>query len=425
MRRLYLALALLPACLHAGETEWPQFRGPTGEGISKATGLPLEWSATTHVAWQVEVPGSGWSSPVLSKGKIYLTTALNPAEGEPSLHALCFEAASGKLLWDTEVLKPDPAGMASMHKKNSPASATPIVTNDRLFVHFGHMGTVALDLDGKVLWRQTDLKYTTPHGNGGSPLLLGDTLIFSGDGAPDPFVAGLDVATGAIRWRTPRNTTARKLFSFCTPLAIQVDGKTEVISPGSGFVGAYDPKSGAELWRCGYGEGYSVVPRPIFADGLLFLSSGFDSAWVYAIKPQGASGDVTETNVAWKTKKGAPLTPSMLAVGDELYYISDGGIATCADAKTGEVHWAERLEGNYSASPILAEGRIYFLSESGVGYVVKASPTFELLAKNELGERTLASYVPADGALYIRSESHLWKISNQAGAKTASTSPTR
>ena len=136
-----------------------------------------------------------------------------------------------------------------------------------------------------------------------------------------------------MRWRTPRHTTARKLFSFCTPLAIEVDGRTEVISPGSGFVAAYDPKQGEELWRVSYGEGYSVVPRPIFADGLLFIGTGFDAAWVYAIRPQGATGDVTETNVVWKTRKGAPLTPSMLAVGDELYYVSDNGIATCADAR--------------------------------------------------------------------------------------------
>lgn len=411
MLRRLLPLALLsPLALHAGETEWPQFRGPTGQGISHATGVPIEWSATSNVAWQADVPGQGWSSPVLSHGKVYLTSAVTPLGEETTLHVFCFNAGDGKLLWDTEVFHPEPGAVAALHRKNSPASATPIATDDRLFVHFGHMGTAALDLDGKIVWKQNGLSYTPTHGNGGSPALVGDTLIFSGDGAPDPFVAGLDAATGEIRWRTARHTTARKLFSFCTPLPIEVDGRTEVISPGSGFVAAYDPRQGEEIWRVSYGEGYSVVPRPIYANGLLFVGTGFDAAWVYAIRPQGAAGDVTETNVAWKVRKGAPLTPSMLSVGDELYYVSDNGIATCADAKTGEVHWAERLGGDFSASPVLAEGRIYYQNETGIGYVVKAGTTFELLAKNELGERTLASPAVADGALYLRSEGHLRKF---------------
>jgi len=395
----------------AGETEWPQFRGPTGQGISKAVNVPTEWSPDSHIAWKVELAGHGWSSPVLAHDRLYFTAAV-PDSGSTdlTLHAYCYDANDGKLLWDTEVFRPDPSVTAQMHKKNTPASGTPIVTEDRLYVHFGHMGTAALDLSGKIVWQQTELKYPPVHGNGGSPILLGDELIFSCDGQKDPFVTALDAKTGAVRWKTPRNSTARKQFSFSTPLAIQVGGATEVISPGPGFVGAYDPTNGHELWRVAYGEGYSVVPRPVYSHGLLFLSSGFDAPVLHAINPEGASGDVTATNVAWKQRKGAPHTPSTIVVGDELYFVSDGGIATCADAKTGTVHWSERLGGDFSASPIAAEGRIYFQNEVGVGYVVKAGTTYELIARNDLAERSLASYAVADGTLYIRTDGHLWKV---------------
>jgi outer membrane protein assembly factor BamB len=183
-----------------------------------------------------------------------------------------------------------------------------------------------------------------------------------------------------------------------------------LISPTSGFVGGYDPKTGGELWRAGYGEGYSVIPRPVFAHGLLFVSSGFDRPVIYAVNPKGAQGDVTGSAIVWKEAKGAPNTPSLLVVGDELYAVSDSGIATCFDAKTGKTHWSERLGGGFSASPVYAEGKIYFQNEEGIGYVVKAAKTYELLAKNNLGDRTLASPAILDNTLLIRSAEYLWKI---------------
>jgi outer membrane protein assembly factor BamB len=413
IRKVFSAIALLAfaGAALAGESEWPQFRGPTGQGLSSAVNVPIEWNADSHIAWKVELPGRGWSSPVLSHGKLYLTAAVpDAASTDLTLHALCLDAKDGKILWDTEVFRPDPALTAAMHRKNSPASATPIVTADRLYVHFGHMGTAALDLSGKIIWTQNQLNYAPVHGNGGSPILLGDELIFSCDGQEDPFVAALDANTGEIRWKTPRNSNARKKFSFSTPLAITVGGATEVISPGPGFVGAYDPRDGRELWRVGYGEGYSVVPRPVYSHGLLFLSSGFDAPVLHAIRPAGASGDATATNIAWIQRKGAPCTPSTIVVGDELYFVSDGGIATCADAVTGNIHWSERLGGDFSASPVAAEGRIYFQNEVGTGFVIKAGTTYQLLSKNELGERSLASYAVADGTLFIRTDGHLWKV---------------
>ena len=398
----------------AAERDWPQFRGPGGQGISDAVHVPVDWSAEKNVAWKVAIPGSGWSSPVLAGGRIYLTTATNEG-GATSLRALCLDADNGKTLWDVEVFRPEASAVRQMHPKNSPASATPIVTADRLFVHFGPMGTAALDLSGKIVWRQTELNFPPVHGNGGSPALVGPELIFKCDGGPDPLVAALDAATGQIRWKTPRSVHASRTFSLCTPLPIEVDGATQVISPGSGMVGAYDPQTGKEIWRVRYGEGYSVVPRPIYAEGVVILSSGFDTPELIAIRPQGAHGDVTDSQVAWRRRKGAPNTPSPLAVEDRVYCVSDAGIVTCGDVKKGTLNWSHRLDGNFSASPVYAEGRIYFQSEEGVGYVVEPGPEFKLLASNSLGERSLASYAVTDGAIFIRTEGHLWRIG--AGAK--------
>ena len=389
--------------------DWPEFRGPTGQGLASAKNVPTQWSATANAAWKTALPGEGWSSPVLVAGKLYLTAA----EGDgamPSLHALCVDATSGKLLWKVEVMTAAAGATKEFHKKNSHASPTPIVRDGVIYVHFGHMGTAALDLSGKVLWRQTSLAYAPMHGNGGSPALIGDLLVLNCDGKTDPFIVALDAKTGAARWKTPRQTPARNKFSFSTPLAIEVDGATQIISSASGFVAAYAPQDGRELWRVRYGEGFSIIPRPVYAHGLLYVSSCFMRPVIYAINPKGATGDATDTHIVWSYAKGAPNTPSPLVVGDELYLVSDGGIATCFDAKTGQVHWSERLGGDFSASPIAAEGRIYFQNEEGVGTVVKAGKAYEVIAKNDLGERTLASPAVADNTLFLRSKSHLWRI---------------
>ncbi len=400
----------LPSLVGAADA-WPQFRGPGGQGISTATNVPLHWSSTNNIAWKIAVPGHGWSSPVVSVGKIYLTTAVaGDGEAAISLRALCFDAASGKLLWNTQVLKPDAISVKALHKKNSQASATPIVTADRLYVHFGHLGTAALDLSGRVVWRQTSLKYSPFHGNGGSPELVGDSLVLSCDGSTDPFVVALNRNTGDVLWKTPRVSRVKNRFSFSTPLTIEVGGERQIISAGSGFVGAYHPGDGRELWRVNYGEGFSVVPRPVFAHGLVFICTGFNTASLLAIKPDGARGDVTATHIVWSHRKGVPTTPSPVVVSDEIYFVSDGGVATCLNARTGDVHWNERLGGDFSASPVVSEGKIYFQNETGTGYVLKAGKTFELLATNNLAERTLASPAVVDNALIIRSESHLWRM---------------
>ena len=407
-KRVFIVLANVTAltlCAH----DWPEFRGPTGQGHSPAKDVPVRWSATENVAWKTAIPGAGWSSPVLMNNRLYLTTAKS-TEGTKSLElsALCLDAHDGTLLWSTDVFRPEDG--ASLHRKNGYASPTPLVSDGRLYVHFGHLGTACLDLAGRVQWRQTSIKYPSVHGNGGSPILAGDRLIFSCDGVTNPVVVALDRHTGEVRWKTPRpNDRVPKKFSFSTPLLITNAGRPEVISPGAGGTYAYDPAEGRLLWQVSTGNGFSVVPRPVFAQGLLFVGTDYDFPKLFAIRP-GGEGDVTATHLLWQTGRGAPSTPSALVVGAELYFVSDAGVATCADAKTGQVHWNERLGGGFSASPVFADGRIYFQNEEGVGYVLKGGKTFELLAKNELGERTLASYAVDDGTIFIRGAQNLFRV---------------
>lgn len=422
MKNFQLALALVTIVLSAlgcragGAGEWPEFRGPTGQGHSAATGLPVEWSDTKNVAWKTPVPGSGWSSPVVSGGRVFLTTGVPGAGDTVSLRALAYDAATGALIWGTEVFAPGENAPQPKHTKNSLASPTPILDGDRIYVHFGAHGTACLDRAGKILWRNGRNAYDSVHGNGGSPALVGDLLVYSADGAKGPSIIALDKKSGEVRWKVDRVADAKQKFSFSTPLAIDVGGRTQIISPGSGAVMALDPADGHEIWRARYGAGYSVVPRPVLAHGIVFIGTGYNRADLVAVRVDG-TGDVTDSHIVWRTPKGAPLTPSVVAVGDEIYAVADSGIATCFDAKTGKVHWQERIDGNHSASPIAAEGRVYFLSEDGVTTVLKAGRAFEKLAVNRLGEKTLASMATVPGALFIRTEENLFRIAGPGAAR--------
>jgi outer membrane protein assembly factor BamB len=394
--------------LAAAAEDWPEFRGPTGQGHYAGKGLPTAWGPTQNVAWKQPSPGRGWSSPVVQAGRVYLTTAVPARDGKGhSLRALALDAASGKILWDTEVFPPDDKA-PPIHSKNSHASPTPVVDAERVYAHFGHHGTAALDRAGKVLWRQSDLHYTPVHGNGGSPIPVDDRLVFAIDGADKQRTVALDRATGRVAWSADRQAAATRKFSFGTPLLVEGDGRRELVSPGSNAVMAYDPAVGRELWRVTY-DGYSLIPRPVHGHGLVFVCTGYDRPSLLAIRPGGA-GDVTKTHVAWRTAKGVPNTPSLLLAGDELYMVSDQGVASCLDARTGKAHWSERLGGAFSASPLYADGKIYFQSEDGVTTVVRAGREFEQVAVNRLNERTFASPAAADGALYLRTEGHLYRL---------------
>jgi outer membrane protein assembly factor BamB len=405
---------LVFCCLDLPAADWPQFRGPAGDGHAVATNLPSEWNESTNVAWKAEIPGRGWSSPSLFQNRLYLTTAV-PIEagsgaGPLSLRAVCVDAATGRIIWNEQVFE-EPVDAPRIHSKNSHASPTPLVERGRVYIHFGHQGTACLDLAGKVLWKNDAIQYAPVHGNGGSPVLVEGSLVFSCDGGSDPFVVALDAATGKQRWRFKRVTESPKQFAFSTPAVIEVNGRQQIITPGAGVVNSLDPASGAEIWQVRY-AGYSVIPKPVFAHGLVFLSTGYDSPKVLAIRADGR-GDVTDTHVAWELPRGGPHAPSLLVVGDELYMVSDRGVATCVDARTGSQHWQERLGGNYSASPVFADGKIFLQSEEGPAFVLKPGKIFEKIAETGFAERTLASYAVGDRVLFIRTEKHLYRVEEQ------------
>ena len=382
--------------------DWPEFRGPTGQGHSTERGLPLEWSETTNVVWKVPVAGRGWSSPVVANGRVWLTTATEAGGG--SLRLLSYDVATGRVVTDTEVF--NVRGNRAPNPKNSRASPTPIVEGDRVYVHFGADGTAAVTTDGQVAWKAV-LTYQSQHGNGGSPALYQDLLIVNCDGGDEAFVVALDKATGRVRWRTPRRQPYDQ--SYTTPLVINVNGVDQVVSIGAYRAAAYEPRTGREIWRVSYGSGFSNVPRPVSGHGLVYIATGFQQPALLAVRT-GGTGDVTGSHVAWTLTRQAPYTPSVLLVGDELYVVSDIGIATCLDAKTGAVHWMQRLGGNYSASPIYADGRIYFLNEEGTATVLAPGREFRVLARNMLDGSTLASIAVSNGSMFIRSDTHLYRI---------------
>ena len=409
MHRLLPALALtLTATVTLSAADWYQFRGPGGQGHSDAK-LASEWGPSKNVTWRKELPGAGWSSPVIAGGKIYLTAAV-PADGGQSLRALRLDARTGSVEWDNEVFKQD-ASAAKIHKKNSHASATPVVEDGKVYVHFGHMGTACLKAaDGAQVWATQELKYSPVHGNGGSPVIAGQNLIFNIDGTDKQAVVALDKTSGKVAWQTPRNNkTGANPFSFSTPLVIDVKGQEQVVSSGSGTVMALDPKTGKEIWRANYGGGYSVVPRPVYANGLVYVCSGYNTPTLLAIKPDG-KGDVTGTHVAWTAKKNVSHNPSPLVVGDAIYMVSDNGVLSCLDAKTGTERWNERVEKAYSSSPMFAGGLIYLLSEDGTTTVFKPGDSYEEVAKNKLNEKTQASFAVDGGALFLRTEKALYRI---------------
>jgi outer membrane protein assembly factor BamB len=395
-----LAPLVLPLLLAAGMQDWPQFRGPDGQGHAAGDGFPIEWSETQNVTWKVPVAGRGWSSPVVAGGRVWLTTAAKAGK-DTSLRLLAFEIDSGRPALDVEVFK---MRGDLLNPKNSHASPTPIVSGDRVYVHFGSQGTAAISTSGDVLWK-TKLYYESQHGNGGSPELVDDLLIVNCDGFDEAFVAALDTRTGKVRWRTPRPEPHSQAYS--TPLTIDVNGRKQLVSVGAFNTVAYDPQNGKEIWRVHYDEGFSNVPRPVFGQGLVFVATGFNQPSLLAVRPDGR-GDVTRSHVAWRLARGAPLTPSPLLDGDTLYLVSDNGIASALDARTGAVRWQQRLGNSFSASPILAGGRVYFTDEDGRTTVLDGAG--RQIAVNVLPGPTLASIAVIPRAFVIRTATHLYRI---------------
>jgi outer membrane protein assembly factor BamB len=407
VRLSVLAILVALAGSPASAQDWPAFRGPDGQGHSTESPLPLEWSETRNISWKTPLPGLGWSSPVVAGGRVWITTAVE--QRGISLRVMAFDVATGKELVNVEVFKI--GGFArDINPKNSWASPTPVVDGDRVYVHFGADGTAALTFAGDIVWKNK-FDYQSQHGAGGSPVVYGDLLVFSCDGSDVAFVVALDKRTGKVKWKTNRRGPWDQAYT--TPLVIKVGERDQLVSVGAFRAASYDPLTGKEIWRVNYEDGFSNVPRPVYGHGLVYIATGFQQPSMMAVRADG-TGDVTKTHVAWKLQRGAPLTPSPLLVGDEFYMINDGGIATCLDAASGTVIWQQRLGGTYSASPVFADGRIYFPAEQGVTTVIAPGREFRRLAANPLDGGLLASMAVSGGSLFLRTDSHLYRITASA-----------
>jgi len=412
----FLKRILLPSilvALFAGRVpaDWPQFRGPDGQGHSDQQGVPVRWSEEKNVAWKSAVPGQGWSSPVIAGNQVWLTSA----EGEgKSLRAVCLDTTTGRLVHNVEVLQAADPG--PRHKTNGYASPTPVLDGKHVYVHFGPRGTVCLDTDGDVKWKNTDFKYNAFQGAASSPILYEELLILTCDGTDNQFLAALDKRTGKTQWQQPRAhleaaATKRPIakMAYSTPLVQSVNGVAQLVSTGADHVAAYDPATGKEIWWMPY-NGFSLVCRPSYGNGLFYVvgSVSQDHFCVYAVRP--GKGKLRPDQVVWQRSKGIAHVPSPLLVGRELFVIDRAGVATCVDALTGEEHWRERIGGNHDASPIEVRGRIYFCSRDGETTVLSASNEFEKLATNQLSGTFKASPAIADGSLFLRSDTHLYRI---------------
>jgi outer membrane protein assembly factor BamB len=423
---LSIAVALYSQTVRMLEVEgdaqeyWPQWRGPSGQGVVEGTGYPDSWSETENVLWKVEVPGRGNSSPIVWGNRIFLTTAY----GGDRRTVLCFRRDDGKLLWEAEA--PPPGSVEHVQRKNSYATATPVTDGDRVYALFGNAGLIAVDFDGNRLWHYSFGATSNYHGPGGSPLLYKDRIIFYQDqgqvfrrrAAPEgsseqpkgSFVAAINSGTGRLLWETQR----REGVGWGTPIAIRAGDRDEIIVSSQNGVRAYDPETGRELWSA-RGNTMEVIPTPAVGHGLLFCPSG-RAGPTLAIRP-GGSGDVTETHIAWQSPRGSPFVPSPLVYGEYLYLINDmTSIATCLKARTGETVWQGRLgearrEG-FSSSPIAVDGKVFLTNDDGETFVLSAGPEFELLRVNRLGEQTLATPALVDGTWYFRTASQLVAIGN-------------
>lgn len=412
MKKLLLVPLLITATF--ASEDWPQFRGPAGDGHSDAKGLPLTWSETENVRWKTSIPGEGWSSPVVLGQQVWMTTALDDGR---SLHAVCVDRETGKVLHDVEVFHTDPP--PPKNPTNSYASPTPVVEPGRVYVCFGTSGSACLDtVTAKVIWKNTELTLDHKEGAGSSPMIHGGLYILHCDGRDVQYVVALDKNTGRIVWRTkrsaplePKKPDFRK--AYCTPQVIIVNGREQLICVGAHRVYAYEPKTGKEIWFCDL-PGFSNVPRPVFGHGMVFVGTGFMKPELWAIRTDG-KGDVTQTHVAWKVTKMAALKSSLALVDDALYLLHDGnGTLTCLNAKNGEPLWQEKLGGSFSASPICVDGRVHFFNEKGQTTVIKPGRAFERLATNQLDAGFMATPAVTGRAFILRTKTHLYRIEKTA-----------
>jgi outer membrane protein assembly factor BamB len=411
---------LLPLafCSIALASNWPQFRGPTGDGHAETNKVPTIWSEEQNVKWKTVIHGRGWSSPVVWGKQIWLSTA---SENAKELFTVCVDADTGKILRDTKLF--DVERPQFHHAFNSAASPTPAIEDGRVYITFGSPGTACQDTkSGKVLWERRDIECNHFRGAGSSPIIYRDLLIMNFDGSDAQFIIALDKKTGKTVWKKDRSIDFKDLGpdgkpkaegdfrkSFATPHVAEIDGKPLLISQGANAAYGYNPLTGEEFWRVEERTSHSAGTRPLVGHGLIFFPSGWTQGQLLAVKP-GGHGDVTSTHVAWRTKKAVAKKPSLLLVDDLIYMNNDGGIVTAVEAKSGQEVWSERIGGDCSASPIFANGHAYFFNEQGKTTVIAPGREFKKVAENKLDGGFMASPAVTDNALILRTKTHLYRI---------------
>lgn len=398
-----------PVCCPAGPPgTWTQFRGPGGQGHALDASPPVEWSERDGVVWKTEVPGLGHSSPVIWGDQVWVTTASTAGS---SLGAVGLDIASGKTLHSITIFQP--SKVDKIHENNSYASPTPVIEAGRLYCHYGRYGTACLDTStGEVLWTNDHLVIDHQGGPGSSPVLCEDLLIVPCDGADAQYIVALDVRSGEVRWKRERSAPFREdpvtRRAFSTPLVIEHAGRKQVVCPGADQLQAYDPRTGEELWQVRY-VGFSTVPCPVGGDGMIYFCTGFFDAELWAVRVDGV-GDVTETHVAWKYRGTVPETPSPILIDGRIYLVSNTGVGTVIDAATGKRLSQFRLGGNYSASPLYAAGQLYFCSEEGLTRVVTPADRPKVGESNRLVGSIRASPAAVGKALFIRTDKAVYRI---------------
>jgi outer membrane protein assembly factor BamB len=411
-------LLVLPSLAGVAGDHWLQFRGSDGNGHSDAVGLPLRWNEAKNIVWKTAIHDRGWSSPVIQGSQIWLTTA--SADGR-HLYALCLDRETGRVRQDLKLF--DVAQPQYCHPFNSYASPTPVIEPGRVYVTFGSAGTACLDTGSfQVVWERRDIDCNHFRGAGSSPILFQNLLIMNFDGSDHQFVIALDRSTGKTVWKTKRSIDFQDLDengkpaadgdyrkAFSTPHVALLDGRPQLISLGSKAAYGYNPYDGRELWRVEERGQHSASTRPVMGLGMVFFPTGFASGQLFAVRG-GGQGAIPPPQVAWKLQRGVSNKPSVLLVGELLYMISDAGIASCIEARTGQVVWQERIGGEFSASPVYADGKIWFFSQEGKTSVVAPGRTFQLLAENQLAEGFMASPAIAGRSFFLRTRTHLYRI---------------
>ena len=437
MRLMIAVCVLVLSQVSLNASDWSQFRGSDGQGHApNARNLPERWSETENVVWKASIPGRGWSSPVFADATIWLTTAVeNPLKdderekvraqklasnplakqmeivGSVTLHAIGVNPRTGDVVQNIELFRIQ--DVEPIHSLNSFASPSPVLDGALLYCHFGELGTACVNTEtSKIVWKsQLSSKHSV--GPGSSPIIHENLFIVPCDGTDRQDVIALNKLTGEQVWKSQRpamtGNTDELHKAFSTPLLVKTAERDQIVIPGAQWVVAYDPRDGYEIWRVRYGDGFSNVPRPISGNGMVYVCTGYMQPQLWAIGLEGR-GDVTSTHVKFKISKQVPTMPSPILVGDQLYFVSDQGVATSVDAVTGEVLWTHRLAGNYSSSPLFADGKLYFSSREGKTTILRPGREFTELSVNTLEGQLMASPAVLDESLLFRSQTHLYRI---------------